>query len=74
MIRDGLQIMVIGMGVVFLILAMLVGATALTTWIIKAGGWDRPAAPGEQRSPGAGAVAAAISAAVARFRGERKGQ
>ncbi|MFA4973659.1 MAG: OadG family protein [bacterium] len=76
MITDGLQILVIGMGVVFIMLALLVGSVSLTAWTIKAFGLEGKPPSGETPStgqPGTGAVAAAISAAIAKFRGERKG-
>ena len=79
MLTDGLQIMVIGMSVVFLVLAFIVLATWLSSSVIRAMGMDRPQAQGSL-SPAAaaarlhGAAAAAITAALDRFRRERKGQ
>ncbi|HPM41342.1 MAG TPA: OadG family protein [bacterium] len=77
MILDGLQIMVIGMSVVFLLLAFIVVSVKITSRVVSFlhpdGQHVEALPPNAPAPPGKGPVAAAISAAVALFRSERKG-
>lgn len=77
MLTDGLQIMIVGMGTVFLLLAILVFATMGAARIIRAveAKWPPNAAPttvGGARPKGG--VAAAIAAAIARFQQDHDGR
>jgi len=73
MLLDGLRIMVVGMGVVFLILLFLVVAIPISAKIIHAvegppGAESAPPSTGMKRkSP----ISAVIAAAVAKFRKKR---
>lgn len=77
MIVDGLQIMVIGMSIVFLLLAFIVVSVKITSRVVgfmnPSGQQEAASPPNAPAPPGKGPVAAAISAAVALFRSERKG-
>lgn len=73
MITEGIKIMCIGMGTVFVMLGALVAATVISAGIIAR--MSPPAAPGVSEDQGpavgerrSGGIAAAIMAAVTRFR------
>jgi sodium pump decarboxylase gamma subunit len=70
MILEGIKIMIIGMGTVFVMLATLIVATVIASRIIAAFPGDHPEAHpsgGEKGKP----LAAIITAAVALFRKQR---
>ncbi len=74
MLIDGLRIMAVGMGIVFLILLFLVLAIPISAKIIHA--FEGPPSA-EQHSTGGSSggerkpIAAVISAAIKKFRGEK---
>ncbi len=73
MILDGIKIMVLGMSMVFIMLGLLVIATAIAHRIIAAyeGGIETqppPAAPGEAGEKHGKPIAAIIATAIAMFR------
>lgn len=76
MISDGLQIMLIGMSVVFFLLAFIVASVAVSSRVIRIFKLhmpeESPAPPSGAAVEKGGHIAAAVIAAVARFRGERK--
>ncbi len=77
MLIDGLQIMVVGMGTVFLLLAILVFATMAAARIIRFAEvrWPPSAAPAtDGGTRPKGGVAAAIAAAIARFQQDHDGR
>lgn len=84
-LATGIEIMFMGMGVVFAFLGMLVGVTNLTSWLVQRYAPEMPPAPGGARSGTAATVAttvptatatprqlAAIRAAVAQYRARHK--
>jgi len=71
MITDGLQIIIIGTAAVFVALAVLAAAAWIMAFVMRRLAQQRQEGPvgAENRC----AIAAAVSAAIARFKTERKG-
>ncbi len=78
LLADGVQLMVLGMGVVFVFLGLLVGVILLTAWLSKSIEGRTPAlAPAAAPSAAAGnadaELTAAITAAIRRYRASHRG-
>lgn len=68
MILEGIKIMILGMGTVFIMLATLIAATMIASRVIVAFTSGDEGAPPSSGKTGGKPLAAVIAAAVAKFR------